>query len=193
MPRPKEFHEEKALDQAMQVFWHRGFEATSIEDLVKGMGINRQSLYDTFGDKEALFFQAFDHYQQVAIHQIRSLLNSEGSPLENIRRLFAYIVERNCNDEKNRGCLLINTAVERATHCPKTAQIVTRAFQALEDAFYENLKNAKEKGELPPKKDLRALSRFLVGIMQGLAVSCKVTPDRQRLKEISETALAVLD
>ena len=85
--RPKEFDRKEALESAMEVFWAKGFEGTSVCDLLDGMGINRGSMYDTFGDKRALFLAAIDHYRQEVAGQLVEGLFAPGSPLENIRKI----------------------------------------------------------------------------------------------------------
>src|SRR6266852_1410049 len=93
MARPKEFDRDQALQKAMEVFWSRGYEAASIQDLVKHMGINRQSLYDTFGDKHALYLQALDRYREVEGRKLLELLERPGSVKKSLRQLFEGVVE----------------------------------------------------------------------------------------------------
>src|SRR5882762_5197437 len=93
MARHKEFDRDEALHKAMEVFWSRGYKATSIQDLVKHMGINRQSLYDTFGDKHALYLLALDRYREIEVRKLFDLLERPGSVKKNLRQLFAAVVE----------------------------------------------------------------------------------------------------
>src|ERR1700716_2408121 len=104
MARQKEFDREEALYKAMEVFWSRGYEAASIQDLVRHMGINRQSLYDTFGDKHALYLQALDLYRQVETSKLFELLERRGSVRRALRQLFAGVVEGSACDGQRRGC-----------------------------------------------------------------------------------------
>src|SRR5256714_15658440 len=104
MARPKEFDRDEALQKAMEVFWSRGYEAASINDLVKHMGINRQSLYDTFGDKHALYLQALDRYREVEGRKMFELLEQPGSVKKSLRQLFEGTVEKALCDEQRRGC-----------------------------------------------------------------------------------------
>src|SRR3954464_11387329 len=108
MARPKEFDREEALNRAMEVFWSRGYEAASVGELVKRMGINRQSLYDTFGDKHSLYLQALDRYREVEGAKLFELLERPGPVKRALRHLFRSVVERSLDDEERRGCFMGN-------------------------------------------------------------------------------------
>src|SRR5260370_8363930 len=112
MPRPKEFDREDALDRAMGVFWSKGYAATSVEDLVAYMGIQRGSLYGTFGDKRTLFLTALDRYQRVVARELFEALETPGSGIEAIRRFFRLRVEGSLDRSRPYGCLVTNSAVE---------------------------------------------------------------------------------
>src|SRR5882724_7701878 len=112
MGRHKEFDREETLHKAMEVFWSRGFEAASIQQLVKHMGINRQSLYDTFGDKHALYLQALDRYHEVEGRKVFELLEQPGSVKKTLRQLFESVVEKSLRDRELRGCFMGNAMSE---------------------------------------------------------------------------------
>src|SRR6478672_1527424 len=112
MARHKEFDCAEVLEKAMEVFWARGYEAASIQDLVEHMGINRQSLYDTFGDKHTLYLQALDRYLEVEGRKIAELLEQPGSVKRNVRRLFETAIDRSLADR--RGCFMNNAMSELA-------------------------------------------------------------------------------
>ena len=104
MARHKEFDRDEALHKAMEVFWSRGYEAASVNDLVRHMGINRQSLYDTFGDKHALYLQALDRYREVEGRRMFEILDRPGSVKKALRQLFQGVVEGSFCDGQRRGC-----------------------------------------------------------------------------------------
>src|SRR6267378_420333 len=108
MARHKEFDRDETLQKAMEVFWSRGYEAASIQDLVTHMGINRQSLYDTFGDKHALYLLALDRYLEVESRKVFELLERPGSVKRSLRQLFEGVVERSLCDRQRRGCFMGN-------------------------------------------------------------------------------------
>jgi len=207
--RPKAFDREQALEKAMHVFWTQGYEATSLDDLLAAMGIGRQSLYDTFGDKRTLFLAALERYQGLLDAFLRSCLgaavpaSTSASPTTSspsrspsmktaLRRLFEDVIAEP-QEQKRRGCLLINTAVELAPHDPDAARLVADNQRATERLFARALEVAREEGELAAHVDVRAVARFLVAALQGLRVAAKADPNRGRLRDITKIALSVLD
>lgn len=190
--RPKQFECEQALEQAMEVFWTHGYEATSVQDLLDGMGINRGSMYDTFGDKHALFVQVIDHYDRTILRQLTDTLDAAGSPLGNIRKLFSRLADRQTGSQC-RGCLICNTAVELAPHDAEIAKAVKSLLNGIEKAFYRALQRAVEVGELAPTAKPRALARFLTNTLQGMVVMGKVNVGRATINDIVNVALSVLE
>src|ERR671916_2831660 len=112
MARHKEFDRDEALQRAMEVFWSRGYEAASVGELVKHMGINRQSLYDTFGDKHSLYLQALDRYREVEGQKMYGVLERPGSVKRALRELFEGVVENALGESGRRGCLVGNAMSE---------------------------------------------------------------------------------
>ncbi|MBC2632119.1 TetR/AcrR family transcriptional regulator, partial [Salmonella enterica subsp. enterica serovar Enteritidis] len=128
MVRKREFNEEQALDAAMQLFWENGFEATSLTDLTTGMGIQRPSLYATFGDKQELFEASLRKYNQWHAVSVRQQLHDHVSVQEAFRAFFEQIAREGYEGKPSRGCFCINTMVELATHDEKI-EILTREHQ----------------------------------------------------------------
>jgi TetR/AcrR family transcriptional regulator, transcriptional repressor for nem operon len=193
MARHKEFDRDEVLHKAMEVFWSRGYEATSIQDLVKYMGINRQSLYDTFGDKHALYLQALDRYREVEGRKVLELLERPGSVKKTLRQFFEGVVERALCDEQRRGCFMGNATSELAGRCKETAARTCSNMAATEGAFYRMLQRGKKEGELERVRDLRAVARFLYSSLQGLALMAKATRDRKTMEDVVKVTLSVLD
>lgn len=193
MARHKEFDRHEALHKAMEVFWSRGFEAASIQDLVKHMGINRQSLYDTFGDKHALYLQALDRYREVEGRRMFELLDRPGSVKETLRQLFEGVVEGSLCDRERRGCFMGNAMSELAGRCKETAARTCSNMAAAEGVFYRTLLRGKKQGELKGVRDPRAVARFLYSSFQGLVLMAKATEDRKTLQDVVKVTLSVLD
>jgi TetR/AcrR family transcriptional repressor of nem operon len=193
MARHKEFDREEALQKAMEVFWSRGFEASSIDDLVTHMGINRQSLYDTFGDKHALYLQALDRYREIEGRKLFELLERPGPVKKKLRQLFQGLVDGSLCEEQWRGCFMSNAMSELAGRCAETAAKACGNLGAAEDAVYRALVQAKKEGEIDGKRDLRAVARFLISSMQGLQLIAKATRDRETLEDIVKVTMSVLD
>jgi TetR/AcrR family transcriptional repressor of nem operon len=193
MARHKEFDRDEALHKAMEVFWSRGYEAASIQDLVKHMGINRQSLYDTFGDKHALYLLALDRYGEVEARRVFELLEQPGSVKKSLRQLFEGVVEKALCDGPRRGCFMGNAMSELAGHCKETAARTRSNMAAAEESFYRVLLRGKKEGELKAVRHPRAVARFLFSSFQGLVLMAKATQDRKTLEDVVKVTLSVLD
>ena len=193
MPRPKEFVPEEAIEKAMHVFWHKGYEAASMEDLLDAMEINRGSLYATFGSKRDLFLKAMDHYcGEGGVGGRFSILLQPGPALPLIHRFVDAIVDFVLSDPLRRGCLITNTVMELAPHEKNIGKRLSKRFHLLEDAFFELLTRAKREGDLTKDKDPRALARVLVTMMQGMIVMIKAGTPADVVKQTAKTALLVL-
>ena len=192
MARTKEFEPERALTRAMDLFWRRGYEATSVHDLLEEMGIGRGSMYDTFGDKRALFLAALDRFEETRVSRADEILEGSASAVEGIRRLFETTIEGLVSYEPRRGCLLANTAVELAPHDEEVAGRISRYVRRTEDAFERALVRGRATGEIPADKDPKALARFLVSILHGVRVLARAGVDRAVLDDSVRTALEAL-
>ncbi len=194
MARPKEFDQNRVLGKAMDVFWCRGYEATSVQDLVDQLGINRQSIYDTFGDKHALFLAALKHYEEVKVSEISAILAKPGPVKAAIRQVFEETVQDLAYSEPKRGCMMVNTIVELAPHDAQIAARVMANQQQTEAALHDALLRAQAQGEFGERNlDLQALARFLYNNLQGLAVTAKATSNPAVLQDIVKITLSVLD
>ncbi|HEX7333277.1 MAG TPA: TetR/AcrR family transcriptional regulator [Pyrinomonadaceae bacterium] len=193
MARHKEFERDEALQKAMEVFWARGYEATSMQNLVEHMGINRQSLYDTFGDKHSLYLEALDRYQQVESRKLFELLEKPGPVKKAFRQMFTGVIEGSLCDGEHRGCLMNNAMSELAGRCAATAEKTRHNMAAIEEAFYRALVRGKKEGELKGVREPRAMARFLYNSFQGLVLMSKATPDRKTLEDVVKVTLSVLD
>ena len=193
MPRPKEFNPDDAIEKAMQVFWHKGYEATSMEDLLEAMNLNRGSLYDTFGDKRRLFLKVIDRYCHGFVGEKFSLLDQPGPALPTLRRFIDGMIEGALADPQRRGCLIANTVMELSPHEEEIAGTLRRVLKTAEDTFFRVLVRAKQQGELSNNKDPRTLAHFLTTMMQGAIVMIKAGTPADVVKQTSETALSILD
>ena len=193
MPRPKEFNPDEAIEQAMQVFWHKGYEATSMEDLLTAMNLNRGSLYDTFGDKRQLFLKVMDRYCHGFVAEKFLLLDQPGPALPTLRRFIHGMIEGALADPQHRGCLIANTVMELAPHEKEIAGTLRQALKMAEDTFFKVLVRAKLQGELKHDKDPRALAGFLTTMMQGTIVMIKAGTPADVVKQTAKTALSILD
>ena len=195
MPRKKKFDPDRALDEAVDVFWEKGYNASSVQDLVDRMGINRFSMYDTFGGKRELFLAALDRYRETQIDELFARLEAgsrEPAGLDAIQEFFRRLIEvcSGCNGW--RGCLITNSAVELAPHDRTVAKRVSDHLQRMEDAFRRALSHARKAGELKKGSPMRDLARFLTGAVVGLTVLAKTSPGRRALERYAATVLGTV-
>ncbi|HYB73896.1 MAG TPA: TetR/AcrR family transcriptional regulator [Candidatus Sulfotelmatobacter sp.] len=193
MPRHKEFDTDAALDRAMETFWAKGYEATSVQDLVERMGIHRGSLYGTFGDKHRLFLAALKRYDRSVARCLLDILERQGSGKQAIRDFFRAKIGYALAADRPAGCLVTNSAVECAAHDRQAAARVAASLARMERAFYKALLRARQGREIAPGRNLRALASYLTMCAQGLTVVGKVRPRRAALRQIVTVALAALD
>lgn len=190
MPRPREFQEEKVLEDAMEAFWTHGYNATSMRQLVTATGILAGSLHQAFGGKRELFLAALDHYIQRSLDGLSAALARDGSVLGNIRECLHYVACDNNPGERAKGCLVVNTAAELAPHDPEVTAKVRTMFRRMEDLFAGALTRAQEDGEVPEDKDIRALARYLVIFIEGIRIYGKVQPPGRGLADALDMVLA---
>ncbi|MGG3282176.1 TetR/AcrR family transcriptional regulator [Paenibacillus solani] len=192
MGRVREFDEEKVLDAAMQLFWEKGYEATSLSDLTSRMGIQRPSIYSAFGDKKELFETALRKYTSSRASETRTRLQSHQSVREAFRAFFDNVVEEEYSDSPSRGCFCINTMVELAPHDEKF-EILTREHQMyLAVIFQETIERGIQSGELASDTNAKALSQALIISLIGLTVMLKSRPDRSFINNSIEVTLTLL-
>ncbi|HEY3801014.1 MAG TPA: TetR/AcrR family transcriptional regulator [Kofleriaceae bacterium] len=191
MARTKEFDRERALDRAMHVFWRQGYAATSLPDLLRAMGIGRQSMYDTFGDKHALFLEALARYIG-RTDATRACFEQASSVRRAFRDMFEAILDEHDAD-KRRGCFGIHSAVALAPHDKRVAKMIADRQRELEDVFHRALERARASGEIAAAKNARGLARFFVGALQGLRVAATADPSSPALRDIARVSLATLD
>lgn len=193
--RTKEFETDDIADAAMQVFWRRGYAATSVQDLVDGTGLSRSSLYSTFQNKQGLYQKALQRYELLTTLNNVKLLSGSGSPKALIRQLLLNIVEDELSDPERKGCLVANACLELAGHDEDVAQFVVSNLQKIQHALESLLIKAQQSGEISSIQNPRALASFFVNTIQGLRVLGKGSPLEQRkqcLMDVVEVALNVL-
>lgn len=193
MPRPAEFDRDDVLEKAMHVFWHRGYEATSIQDLVDATHLNRGSIYNAFDDKFGLFQAVMDHYGEQAPSKILVENAKSGVPRATIETFFASILKRAKKDTEHRGCLMTNTAAELCARDDQISEWARNAMQRVEDALNTLIKRGQADGTITTTQKSRALARLLLACVQGINVLAKVNPNPRLLKDVATTALTSLD
>jgi TetR/AcrR family transcriptional repressor of nem operon len=193
MARPREFDEVTALEAAIECFWHRGYEATSVRDLAGKMRISGPSLYNAYGDKHALFVQALEHYLDHSARALIKRLENSLPPKQAIRRFIEEIIERSVSDRERRGCFLVNSALEVAPHDRELGALIVDRLAEIVAFFYRSIKAAQAKGAVPRDRVAKDLARLLLGVLLGIRVLARSKPERALLEGVARPALALLD
>ncbi len=175
----------------MLLFWERGYEATGVSQILEHLGIGRQSLYDTFGDKRSLYLECLSHYFSTRVGPMLAQLRAPGSGLENIRSFFKMIEEIAETGESD-GCLIGNCTAEMVKRDPEIGDRMAGYFKAMEDAFNDALERAKKEGEISADASPRDLAKAFVIMLQGIALISKVVPDPEFSKSVLKSASAIL-
>ncbi|MFE5947986.1 MULTISPECIES: TetR/AcrR family transcriptional regulator [Streptomyces] len=194
MARTKEFDPDAALQAALDLFWARGYEATTMSDLVEHLGVGRASIYATFGNKHALYLKAMDRYLETRDPRIVEELSAPGPALPAVRALVRrFAAEASADDERLNGCFVTNSAAELGPHDTAVARRVELSWEQIETLLYGALTRARAGGELPADRDPRALARMLLVLLQGIRVVGKASSDPARVRDAAEQALGLLD
>ena len=193
MPRVKQFSEAEVLEKGMELFWKQGFHATSIQNLVDHLGINRASLYDTFGGKKAFFQKAFALYRNSNKQRIEEFLANYPSVKEGLRYLLLSSIEQVVNNQEDYGCLTINCTVELLPHDKDMLSVLQENKAEFEAVFYHYLLSGVQNGEISKNKDLKAIASYFYTFYGGLKVMTKVEKSRQKLEDVIQVGLSVLE
>ena len=191
MARPREFDRGEALKRALAVFWEKGYEATSTDDLVRAMGIGRQSMYDTFGDKHQLYLEALRLYETNTGAALFKRLYEAPSPFAAVCDYILCIADATAAD-RARGCFFVNATTELAPSDPDVAALIRTSSIKCEAAFERILREAKGRGEVDRSLDERVAARFLLSTIRGLRVSAKANVEPEDLRAIASFALSSL-
>ena len=193
MARPREFDEAVALDAAIQCFWSRGYEATSVRDLADAMGIAGPSLYNTFGDKRTLYRQALEHYVERGFCDWVRRFESQLAPRAAIGAFFDEIIELSLADDQRKGCLIVNSALELAPHDAEFQAALAAVLRDMEAFFYRCVKAGQDSGAINITLPADDLARMLLGLLMGLRVLARSRPEPELLRGLVRPALALLD
>lgn len=174
----------------MHLFWRSGYENTSLEALMREMGIAKQSLYDTFGDKRGLYLKALAHYRDQTNGQMQKMLREISSVKEGFAKLL-YGMAAETREQHERGCLLLTANLQRDTKDAAVRELLRNNQARVEEIFVEALKRAQEQGELPARQDPGTVARFFVVTIQGMRAMARLSSDRKALEQVAGIALGV--
>jgi AcrR family transcriptional regulator len=188
--RPKEFDEDTALHNAILLFSQQGFAATSVDELMRVMGVGRQSMYDTFGDKRALFLRALETYVNESVDTICDALEAPGPALAAIRNALVSFAERK-DLSSAEGCMGINAVCEFGQRDTEVNRIVREAARRQRKVLVDVLTRARSRGELNDAADVNSLADFFESALAGIRVAAKAGKSRHALRNIASIAGSV--
>jgi TetR/AcrR family transcriptional repressor of nem operon len=190
MGRPKQYDENKVLVAAAELFWSKGYEATSTRDLSACMGLTPSSMYAAFGDKRKLFHRVLDHYLNSTLRAKIERLNSIASPSASVREFFSETIERSVSDAEYRGCMLVNTVLEASSKDTKTRDNVAGELSTIEAFFCRRLSQAQQAGEISSDISPERSARHLLAVLMGIRVLTRVRAERELLTDAVRNAFA---
>ncbi len=192
MPWEKQFNHDEALSKAMSAFWAHGYDATSMQDLVDCMGINRGSLYATFGDKRSLFIEALRRYDAVYREDWAARLSSSHRPRAAILAAFDAAIAAALDTGSSDGCLLVNTALELSPHDEEISAIVDHGLAEMERFFRDMIEQGQAAAEIPAHVEPVDTARGLLSLFIGLRVLARSRPEKTLLRSVANQAAALL-
>jgi TetR/AcrR family transcriptional repressor of nem operon len=193
MARSREFDEDDVLERAMQVFWRRGYQATSLNHLLEAMGLSKSSFYETFGTKRDLLLTALRRYAGSGMAGLIAPLLGKDASRPEIEKTFAKMVRHARSAEGRRGCLVNNTLGEVAPNDEVVFTATREVLEQLESILTAVVERGQLKGEITRKENARSIARFLANAIGGLNLAAKARPDRATLDDVVRVTLRALD
>jgi TetR/AcrR family transcriptional repressor of nem operon len=191
MARPREFDEASVLDAAMNCFWSKGYETTSVRDLAAQMGITSASLYNAFGDKRSLYRRSLEYYLDQSVHE-RIRLYEGSAPLDAIEAFFTEVVNRSVGDKSHRGCMLVNAALEIDPHDAEFRKVVAKEFSSIESFFEKCIKVGQKEGSFRRDVPATESAKTLLSVLLGIRVLARSRPQRSLLEGAVRSALTFI-
>lgn len=193
MPRIKKFNEEETLTKAMCLFWRNGFHATSMQDLVDYLGINRASIYDTYGGKKELFDKAFDQYKTTSRKELQAFLKSQESVKEGFRKLFENGINEAVCDTERKGCFVINVTTELVPNDEEMLAVIQENKTFMIATFEDFLTTGVASGEISKEKNVETLANVLHTFYNGIKIVSKTDANQKELLASVDTVLTLLN
>ena len=193
MPRVKLFDENEVLSKATELFWKKGYHATSIQDLVSFLGINRGSLYDTYGGKKELFYKAFQLYRTNNCNGIETFFENQNEVKNGFRALFEMGINESISDKDKKGCFVVNTTTELIPGEKELLEILQENKKIFEKLFYNFLLKGQQSGEISKSKNIKTISHLFYTFYNGLKVVAKVQSEPKELLNSVDEILMLLD
>jgi len=191
--RPREFDPEDALDEAVEVFWTQGFDATSLRDLLEAMDLSKSSFYQTYGSKGELYLECIDRYRDRVVARMMQDLEQADSARAFIEDAFRTLTRNLDAENGRRPCLVMNDSGDVERREEAVARRMQQGAAQFETVFRTAIERAQEAGDVSPKKDPEALARYLMSSRSGLLAVRKAGASEDELQDIVEVTLSALD
>jgi AcrR family transcriptional regulator len=189
--RPRSFDRDEALERAMRLFWSRGYEGTSISDLTEAMGVAPPSLYGAYGDKQRLFLEAVERYEQTAGCFAREALAEEPTAERAVRRLLLGAVKSFTTPDNPKGCLMVLGATNCSVESAEVGEALAERRRAAEGAVRARLLAGEQAGEFARDADVDALAALVTATLFGLALKARDGASRARLTKVVEQLMTM--
>lgn len=193
MARTREFDEENIIKIATDLFWNKGYNAVSTQDLIDAFGISRSSMYGAYKDKRSLFILALQHYRQTSAQSMLDILANDKSFFDTITLLLNQIIKETITDNQSKGCFIVNTAIELAPHDKEILEIIQENRNNIIEGLSEAIQNGIDNKELTKNNNPKALANYFYNLINGLRVDAKITKDKLNYQDTIKIALTVLD
>lgn len=190
--RPLQFDPERALESAMQLFWRKGYEATSLQDLLKATGLSKSSLYKEFSSKHTLFERSIELYRGDMVLMLEVMLAEAVSGIQFIEQFFQEVAKETKGTNARRGCLVMNTATEFAQSDPIISKLVKRGTTSFRDMFEKAILRAQAEGDISEEKNSKVLATYLMTSMSGLKTQIKAGATADEVESITKIILSAL-
>jgi len=187
MPWEKSFNVDTAIEDAMQVFWDKGYEQTSVTDLLAGTGLNKGSLYNAFGGKKQLFVKALQKYDEER-RAMFAELEALDDPQQAIGKLFDNIVATTVADAGHKGCFLFNTALQINMHGEEVSGIVTKGVKEIEAFFRRSIEVGQARGQIPKELVAEDTAKALLAMIVGIRLLGRGVFTQAPLRTIADQA-----
>lgn len=190
MARNKEFDPEERLEKARDLFWEKGYHATSMQDLVDAMSLNRGSIYDTYGDKHALFLQCLASYSRETLADYCAAAAGTRSPLKAVENIIRRAVERTL--EEGKSCMVVKSSFELAAADKEVLALIKQQSDTLVQVFAAFLRKAQQAGELPAGRDVFILAQFILASFSGFWQTQLVTGNNKLVQQLADYLIAMM-
>lgn len=190
MSRSKEFDENVVLRRAMELFWEQGYEKTSVNDLVEAMGIHRKSLYDTFGDKHALYLKTIALYGKYSAEKLKSEVLRAATAKQALQNIFNFFIDG--NEDRHLGCFFVNAATEMAPRDEQVKEMTEEAFAQTERFLREIIEKGQKSGEFSCAHAAEDLAELLQNNLLGIRVLVRASVKKEKMHRIADNFLKLL-